>query len=831
MPASDYPYWLGKEKEDLKVVGVRGLHRRDADDKATGKAIYGRDVNLHGMLYARVMMSPYAHAKIKSMDTSEAEKLPGVRAVLRYDDPEVPQRIFQPWDPEMYMIYLKCVCVPFSILGSEAFYEGALVGVAIAADSLDIADEAMELVKVEWEVKDFVIDYEKALEPGAPIAYDYLTSYDPSAIFPFRMPFGGAYGSEEFAIRPTGWDNINDATNIKSVTDFSLPGTDLEAGFAEADQTIEFTFKRTEIIGYGPEILSTTAQWMDNGDVGIWQAGEFPPKVDFYSAVTGIPADKFQIHSPYAGGQFGGWDANPVCPQGSQIPIAALLSKKAEMPVKVVFKRKDEQYAEMDEGVFNIKVGFKNDGTITAAQIDSITSLAADIAFIPDTCGGGHLFESTKIPNWGGACTSTFLNKHTFGPSRCEQQINAKVKNQIFTRVAAVLGMDEGVIATVNDGQEGHDMAWASEFKKQVNLPDIDSLSIVLEAGKDAIGWDEKYHAPGEKMLPNGKLHGMCLFANHEFSNGVPPDPINSIAAYPHLNVDHGKIYMVAERPDCGVDGRTGYTRIVAEEMGMNFEDVKYTRISESTPSQPKSEFIGGGGSRVFIIQTWPVVVAARLLKKKMLSAAAAVLEIDVDDLDIVDSMVVQKSKPSNTHAIEEIPSLEGITALWADANYTELGMPGPVPVSMPISRCVNIVEVEVDPETGEVDVTNAVAVNDVGQPIGPETCEGQMYGGAIMGYSTSAIEEVIYDPSTGVRLNPNFLDYKIMTMLDAPEVKYEMVTSRMGYGPYGSCGVGEDNCTFGSAMIIPAVHNAIGKWVDTYPPTPERVLKALGKA
>jgi CO/xanthine dehydrogenase Mo-binding subunit len=147
------------------------------------------------------------------------------------------------------------------------------------------------------------------------------------------------------------------------------------------------------------------------------------------------------------------------------------------------------------------------------------------------------------------------------------------------------------------------------------------------------------------------------------------------------------------------------------------------------------------------------------------------------------------------------------------------------------VSRSVNIIEVEVDTETGSVELTNSVLVNDIGWPIGPETVEGQMYGGAIMGYSTGATEEVVYDPSTGIRLNPNWLDYKILTILDAPPISYKMVTSRMGYGAYGSCGCGEDTCTFGSPMVIPAIYNAIGKWVDTYPPTPERVLKALGKA
>lgn len=830
MPASDYQCWLGKEIEDLKWVGKRGIIRRDADDKATGKAIYGRDVKLHGMLYARVMMCPYAHAKIKSMDTSEAEKLPGVRAVLRYDDPMVPQRIWNPWDMElMFKIYMTSCHVPWSILGPETWFEGSPTGVAIVADELDIADEALDLVKVEWEVKDFVIEYQKALEPGAPLVYDHLTSYDPNLLVPYRQPFGGNYGTENFSIEP-GWEGAENANNVKLVTEFSLPETDMEAGFAEAEQTIEFTFHRTEIIGYGPEILCTVAQWVDNGNLEIWQGGEAPVNIMLNSMWSGIPMEKFVINSPYAGAQFGGWDGLPCTPQSSQIPIAAYLSKKTGRPVKVVFQRKDERWSEMDEGTFNIKVGFKNDGTITAIDMDNITAQCGDCGFIPETVGGGHFYESTKIANLHGICTTAHVNKNAFGPSRCEQQIDAHVKQQVFTRVAAALGVDEGTIAEVNNGQEGHDMVWVSEWKQANKIPDIDSLSVVLETGKGAIDWNGKFHAPGAKMLPNGKLHGMCLSPNHEFSNGGQPSPEVHFRHF-YFSIKDGKLYMVAHRPDCGVDGRTGYSRTIAEETGMNFEDIKYDRQFEGGWSMPKTELSGGGGSVVFTLTSWSIVAMSRAMKQKMLAVASATLGIDVADLDIVDSKIVQKSDPSNSYAIEEIPSLDGVTTLWEDVNWETLDMPGIIPTPMMISRCLNIVEVEVDPETGGVELTNAVAVNDLGVPVGPETCEGQMYGAAIMGYSTGAIEEVVYDDLTGIRLNPNFLDYKIFTILDAPPVDCHMVTSRMGYGPYGSCGVGEDNCTFGSPMIIPAIYNAIGKWVDTYPPTPERVLKALGKA
>ncbi len=838
MPASDYQYWLGKDTEDLKWVGKRGIVRRDADDKTTGKAKFGSDIELPGMLHARIMMCPHAHARIKSMDTSEAEKLPGVRAVLRYDDPSVYQKLLHPWDPEIMMnFFTRWMCEPRYMLGPEAWYEGAPLGVAIAADDLDIADEAMDLVKVEWEVRDFVIDYEKALEPGATRVFDHLTSYNPNSTYFMRFGWSCAPDVEEITQKP-GWEGVENANNIKLETEFKLKGSDLDKGFAEADQTIDFSFKRTEVIGFGPETLSSVARWTDNGMLEVWQGGENIINAGIYATLLGIDKSRILTHMTYAGGQFGGWDAG-YGNQSSQIPVAALLSKMTNQPVRLAYQRKDDQYGEMDEAKCTVKVGFKNDGTITAVQIRTIGANTIDMSLYPDTTGGGHFIESTRIPNMGGLATCAFVNKHGFGPSRCEQQINAHVKQQVFSRVAAALGTDEASIALINDGQDGLPIEDFSAYKIENKMPDIDSYKTVIPLAKDMISFENKFHAPGVKTLPNGKLHGMCLAPNHEFSNGGTISA-RSFTYAVNLCVDNGKVFISAQRPDCGLDGRTGYSRMVAEETGMNLDDVLYLRSEEEPKTQPAASLDGGGGSVMFTIQSWAIVIVSRVLKGKMLSAAAAFLGTEAEELDIVDSMVVFKNDPSNATPIAQISSLQGLVAQTREGDWESLNLPaqptGGGGSSLAgggafISRSINILEVEVDQETGQVEMTNAVAVNDVGIPIGPETVEGQMYGAAIMGYSTGASEEVIYDPGTGVRLNPNFLDYKISTILDAPEIDYQMVTSRMGYGAYGSCGVGEDNTTFGSPMIIPAIYNATGVWVDTYPPTPERVLKALGKA
>jgi CO/xanthine dehydrogenase Mo-binding subunit len=822
MAASDFTFWLGKDKSDLKAIGKRGVIRRDADDKATGKAKYGRDFKLPGMLYARVLVSPYAHAKIKSMDTSAAEKLPGVRVVLRYDDPDVPSRLYAPWDADFIpLLQFPAVSMPFYVLGDEALFAGAPVGVAIAADELDIVDEALELVKVEWEELPFVIDVEAAAKSDAPLAYEFIKNWNPQVIYPSVYADG-------ITVAPYG----GTPSNIKDVINFTYPTADMDKGFAAADKTIEFSFKRTEVNGWGPEILSTTALWTDNNILEAWQAGEQVQPARVYASILGIPETNVVIHSPYAGAQFGGWDLG-VGPQSSQIPVAALLSKKAGFPVKLLNRRQDEHFGEMDEGTYNCKVGYKQDGTITAVKVDSLLGQCNFIGGqlgASDQSGTGHLLEGTRITNLQSVGTCVFLNKHAFGPSRCEQQSDAHVMSQVYSRVAAALGVDEGTIALKNDGCHGHDMAYVSNFKKQNKIPDIDSASIVIKTGKDAIGWDQKFHAPGAKKLANGHLHGMIMAAQHEFQNGGLPYDFLAGAFPCYVTVDGGKVFIIAERPDCGLDGRTNYSRVLAEVTGMKLEDVEYPHSWEEKRTEPHTLFNGGGGSVVFTWQTWVVTIAGRLLKQKMLAAAAAVFNCKADELDIVDSAIVYKNDKSKATPVEELSFLTGLVATSSEADRKALGIPDPPTDNFFTSRCVDIVEVEVDPETGGVEITNAVCVNDVGVAASPETVEGQMYGAAIMGYSTSAIEEVVYDAGTGVILNPNFIDYKIFTILDLPDVECHMVENRMGYAPFGMAGVGEDNCTFCSSMMIPAIYNATGVWIDTYPPTPDRVLKALGK-
>jgi xanthine dehydrogenase molybdenum-binding subunit len=839
MAASDYQYWLGKETADLKIVGKRGIARKDGYEKASGKAEFTGEVKPPGMLYARMLTCPYAHGKIKSMDTSEAEKLPGVRAVLRYDDPIVPKRLWSPWDADLKKSLMSPFWgAPFYILGDEGWHYNTIMGVAIAADDPDIAEEALELVKVEWEEKEFVVDIAKAIEPNAPLAIDFIdySKWDPQKLWEPGILF---YNPLVYHLPGDG-----KPSNIRATSIFTPPEADMSKGFAEAEKTLEFSFRRTEVSAWSPEVTAFTAKWHEDDTLEGWAGGEalieglYPYLLGITTAPKRFHAGTpiMQVHYPYVGGQFGGWEM-AYSSHYSVFCVAALLSKKADgRPVKAALERRNETTtSEMDEGLYNIKVGFKKDGTITAVEMKNYFSQTADPGMgTMDLLGTGHLREDTTIANIWGQAAAVALNKGAFCASRCEQQVSAKGMTAVINRVAADLGMDPADVMKKNEGYRGHDMAWVSQFKQDNKMPDVDSLAMVIEKGHEAMDWANKWHEPGTKKLANGKMHGVGALYGHEFSNGGGPLPIYNSAYKCHVAFDGGKVVLVGHRKDCGLDGRTNYSRVVAEIIGMNYEDVQYDRQYEREPSEPRTNLNGGGGSKLFTLSAWFFASAARLLKKRMLETAATFLKVTPEELDIVDSNVFFKSDPTKVTPLKSIAALDGLLARNHECTtkqmYTDLGIPSYPTEDAFIARLGNYVEIEVDPETGSIDIIKVVAVNDVGQAISPETVEGQMYGALVMGNSNATMEEVVYDPPTGVVLNPTCIDYKVATMLDTPAVDCVMLQNRMGYSLFGAAGVGEDNTTWGSALMPYAVYNALGVWVNEYPVTPDRILKALGK-
>jgi CO/xanthine dehydrogenase Mo-binding subunit len=791
-------------------VGKRGIRRIDGYRKASGKAMYTRDIRLPGMLYAKFLTSPYPNTRIKGLNTESALSYPGVRAILRFDDPEIKGR--------------KITSTQGSeeeVLSEYAYFQGQPLGAVIVADSEEIAEEALSLVEVDWEVRPFVLDQEEALKPGAALARPQWAAAPKGTIV------------EDWAPSTEASNQMPVSFGFGPVLHFG----DIEKGFSEADVIAEFTARRHYHGCSDAEMLSGITRW-EGECVELWLHHQHPYEHKWIMHEWfGIPMSRVIIHTPYNGAMFGGWNWIDY----SMVPqfVSALMARRTGRPVKWIFNRRDDfTFGQMDVMNSYYRVGARRDGTITAVQIKSVY---ANCSFE----GASHLLENTRIPNILSETTLAQVNKGPTMAIRCEQSPACFCLSQVFSHAAAALGMDPTEVALKNDGVEGQDMGHLAIFKREHGFPARDSLRECIEAGKKAIGWDEKWHAPGARKLPNGRMHGIGFIWGQEWD-----DTRGAGAAGLMFQVD-GTANIIALRSDIGLNAETAYCQIVAEELGLRTEDVFFRQQDDvylplMTPD----------GSCNMSTNGYVMKKIAKLARQKLLELAVCtthLIERDIppafpglkpEDLEVRDSWVYVKADPSNRKSVRDVvKDLKGSVILpreYAGIQNTShepivvfawhrQGRFGLEPGRYRLCRQAHFCEVEVDTETGEIEVTRVVNTNDVGKAISPEAVEGQQYGGSYMGIGRNLSEEYIWDPVTGVLLNGNLLDYKFTTIQEIRTVDTIIVETGMGYGPYGAIGVGEDVGTITAYLLHDAVFNAIGKRVDDGPITPDKVLKALG--
>jgi xanthine dehydrogenase molybdenum-binding subunit len=825
----DFKPWTWKAPEGVAPVDS-GKLRQDAHEKLSGQAIFTRDLNFPGMLYAKILTSPYAHAKIASMDTSKAEALFGVRDILKFDDPDIAlENSTGGYCAAEYNI--------LTLPGTSDFYQHPM-GVVVVADSEEICDRALRMIEIKWEEQPFILDMEESLKPDAPRIMPDVLRLNRGARAPNTV--------------------TTKTTEIGSV----------EKGFAEADKTIEYTLTRATNTPAGVEAMACVAQWrgdfldiwphhtahmqpvlsnpslLNSGLSGI-SLGYAPPPIE----VTSPPKDRTQpllplcdhnritVTVPYQGAWYGGiaWLGYST----AFIRLAAILARRAKnRPVKLLYDESNFYCNGDDAATYHCKIGARKDGTITAVDWHVVGPF-----------GELHIdktHESTGIHNMRNRQDWALINRGHYicfrhGAHCCVPH------NVMFDKVAAEFDLDPTEVALKNDGCQGHDWEWMTRYQKENGFPQRQSLREVIKLGKEAIQWDQKRHAPGTRRLPNGRMHGFGFVHINEWS---------WIAGrqFACLVLREGKLTIVGLRADFGMDTESAFRHCVATEAGLRFEDIV---IQQQRSDANAFRFWVPGGS-MGISQTTPqLIMAARELKRKILDYAvrpgsgmgfpgappagkAGTAQNSfsgkaIDELDVKDGYVFEKANPENKKSVKQIA-----TAFWNDdpaiihpvvPNLSGLTFEGkPHPRLYIMSRQAHFMEVEVDTETGEVLVTNLVCVNDVGHLFSRRGAEAQQYGGAIMGLGRSATEEKVYCPRTGVGLNFDNIGYHIGTMNDYPAVKCIINESHLGYSSYGACGVGEDTGASLSGITAGAIFNATGKWALDYPLTPDKVLKALGK-
>jgi xanthine dehydrogenase molybdenum-binding subunit len=763
--------------------------RIDALEKAQGRAPYADDIiserNYPGLLHARVLRSPYPRARIVRLDASKAAALPGVKAVLTYQDPEVLR--MKPtsagWTDAVDTVsYEGMMWRKFRdrrVLGDYATWVGDEVGVAIAAESEQIAELALKLVDVEWDVLPFVLDPLMAMRPEAPVIHPEIAAHN---VLP-PDPIGGP--------------------------DIFLTKGDVELGFNEADVILEMDTSHHNPTQGALDPWCCLAQWQDDQLTIVSNSYAADQTRMHVSQMLELPIHKVRVISKYVGGQFGRGDT------GDQpfFLFTALLAKQAGRPVKFKHTRRDSFRDTRQPALYHCKVGARADGTILALHFKSIGDIGAyadhsvfALKFAPAEISEAAL---APIPHIKMESYAVYTN-HI--PGCMMRGVGNSQFNFIFGRMidalAERLDMDPIALAIKNFGHE-----WGT-------CPD-QSLMAVLETGAQRIGWQAKRHRPGAGPLYDGvKRRGVGFSLHPGWHTEWQEERRGQVQAKITLYPD-GTVTLDAPTVETGTGSNTCNVLGCAEALGflgVRPEDVTWVSTVDTDTGMRDCVQTD---SAVAFLQSEVLAVAAQELKGKLLNLAAPVLGIAADQLSIIEGRIIGSGQ---SISVKEL--------LWKG----DL-----VPLSVMVSRrpdtqrtgvpyIASFAEVEVDTSTGRTQVLKLIIVNDCGTVMYASGAEAQQIGGQVMAVGETLTEEIVYDPLHGVPLNFNFIDYKMPTTLDMPQIEPVLLEIWRGAGKYGACGIGEGTVTCTPRAIANAIYNAIGTRIDEIPITPEKVLRALGR-
>ena len=747
--------------ETFKVVGTRPI-RHDGADKVTGRAQYGADFNAAGLLHGKTLRSPHAHARIKSIDTSKAEALAGVRAVVTSKDfpPAKETANYGLGDQPMDRFRGNILA------GGKVLYRGHAIA-AVAATSPHIAEEAVDLIEVDYEVLPAVLTAPDAMAGGAPILISDLTTQE----------FGKDTGVSS---------NVADHFQHKM--------GDLDSGFAKADVVVERTFDTKTVHQGYIEPHNVTALWNDDDRIHVWSStqGAFVVRAAVAEALA-VPVSQVKATPMEIGGGFGG----KINVYGE--PVAAMLSKKAgHKPVKIVMSR-----AEVFEGTgptcgshMTIKMGATKEGKIVAAQAD-LQFEAGAYPGSPVGAAGMCVFTAYDIENVVIDGYDVVVNKPKTAAYRAPGAPNAAFgAEQVLDELAVKLGIDPMELRLMNAAKEGTRRADGPVH------PRIGCVE-VLEAMRD----HDHYNSPVAPAVSGGKT-GRGVAIGFWFNIGF--------ASSCNISVNNdGTVNLVEGSTDIG-GSRAAIAMQAAEVLGIAAEDVN--------PQVVDTDSVGytavTGGSRTAFATGWAAYEAANDVKRQMVERAAKLWGVESDSVEMVDGVIRSKTDTELTMTFRELAGQIN------DTGGPIVGRAAVDPAGAGGSYCGQIVDVEIDPETGKVDILRFTTVQDAGKAIHPSYVEGQMQGGSVQGIGWALNEEYYYSED-GRMNNSSFLDYRMPTSLDLPMIDTVIVEVANPGHPYGARGVGEANIVSPQAAVANAIHDASGLRMTALPINPAAVMEA----
>jgi len=773
---------------ETAVVGKRVL-RPDAYEKVTGGRGFPVNVKLPGMLHGKLLRSPHPHARIVRIDAARAERLPGVKALLLPGD--VPQRTYCP----VYFVptLAGSMVQDMLVLSDRVRYAGQPVA-AVAATSPEAAEAALEAIEVEYEPLPAVFDPEEAMREGAPQLHEHAPG--------------------NVAVHP--------------VFEFG----DIEKGFSEADHVFEGTYRtqRVHTCYMEPRVCVVDAD--PRGRVTVYSSMQhlfgLREKLAF---VLGIPESRVRVvKPPYIGGGFGG-----KLDIGYIEPIAALLSMRAGRPVRIEQTRYEDFITTARHPItVYLKTGVKADGTFTARYARSVLDTGghathgAEVIMVHGFFG---FLLSYRCPNqvWEGY--TVYTNNMVGGGYRGygAPQGAFAVESQI-DEICDTLELDPIEFRLKNAWREGDPHPFNPEFTLATYR-----LEECLRTGAERFGWSRRKPAGSDSGT---KKRGAGLACQPLWVSGCMgfPDIYEHSGAIVKLNRD-GSADIATATIDMGSGQITTLCQIAAEELGLPAEAVRL--IDSDTDTVPFDA--PSHASRVTYSAGNAVKAAAASAKKRLLEVAATMLEAGVEDLEVADGKVRVKGSPETAVAVAEVVQRaespyvqmtpEGPRPTTIQEKGTIIGLSSMAPPSNPSPATAEFVEVEVDTETGEVQVLRVLFAHDIGRVINPAGAEGQVEGGFQQGMGYALMENLQFDPETGACLSADFLDYKMPTAVEMPRtIESVFIESQEPTGPFGAKSLSEPCVIVPAPAIANAIYNAVGVRVRELPITPERILAALGK-
>ena len=746
---------------DLSVVGT-SHERPDMPGKVTGRAQYAGDLVLPGMLHAKTKRSTVAHANIKRIDSAKARAYPGVKAVLTHHD--VP-RVLHYGSPHPRS---ASVTKDQYILDSKVRYWGESVAV-VAAESEEIADEALDLIEVEYEPLPALITVEQALAPDGP--------------------------------------RIHDLRNDNLVVDPVLVQRgDIQRGFAEADLIVEGTYAMGRPTPAYMEPNVCVAQWADER-LTMWISTQTPFMVrGSLAEVLGLPYHKVRVLVDHMGGGFG---AKQDLFQSEY--LCALLAQKTGRPVRMEFTRKETFLGGRSRhpGTVWLRQGFKKDGTLTAREARVVFNSGAYGSHAPGVTAVGtaaltSLYRCDNVRLEGKA---VYTNTPIAGAYRGYGVVQTYYALDIqMDEAAERLGMDPAELKLKNAVREG-DLSPSGHPIVGHGLEDC------IRRGMQEVNW-KSIRRPGSSSPKRRTGWGMgCEMHGSSAYPGIKEQGNATV----RMNED-GTVQLFTGATGLGTGAHTALAQIVAEELGVRFEDVSV--VHGDTDVVPWD--IGAFASHTTYMGGRAAQMAAAEVKKQVLAIAAEALEAAPGDLEMRLSVIRIKGSDRAISVRDAVSPKKGLPTkqLIASASYSP---------TKSYSFAAHFVEVQVDTETGQVDVLQVVPVHEVGRVIHPVAAQGQIEGGIQQGIGHTLTEDYVVDPKDGRSLNAGFVDYKMPLSMDMPPIRTVILeTAPDPGGPYGAKGVGEDPIIAIGPAIANAVYNAIGVRFRHYPITPEDVLKGL---